>query len=237
MKSRIAIIASKDSNRFGMPASAVLQTYSDAVLKAGGLPFIVPVTEELVTVPAMVDGANGFLFIGGMDIDPALYGESPHAALGNVDAALDRFQLAAVNVALARRRPTLAICRGCQIVNVALGGTLFQDIPAQIGPTALKHTQDTLHTGDDHAVELTPGSRLHRLFGPAQRVNSRHHQSIKTPGRGLRITARAPDGVIEGAQHESLPLDLVQWHPELMLRKDDRMLPLFRHLIRSAGDG
>ena len=110
---------------------------------------------------------------------------------------------------------------------MALGGTLVQDIPSLIPESNLRHMQKTLSFDTDHEAEFTPGSRLFELFGPSIRINSRHHQCIELPGKGLKITAKAPDGVIEGAEHESLPIDLVQWHPELLMQKDDAMLPAF----------
>jgi putative glutamine amidotransferase len=133
---------------------------------------------------------------------------------------------------MASRKPVLAICRGIQLINVALGGSLFQDIPSQFSTPTLKHMQDTLSFDVDHPVSIAPGSRLFEMFGPEILVNSRHHQSIKAVGKDLIITARAPDGVIEAAQHQSLPMDLVQWHPELMLRKNDDMLRLFKSFIK-----
>ncbi len=128
--------------------------------------------------------------------------------------------MAVLQEVMTLQKPVLAICRGIQLINVALGGSLFQDIPSQFPAAALKHMQNTLSYGVDHPVIIEPGTRLFDLFGPRIMVNSRHHQSIKAVGTDLIITARAPDGVIEAAQHKTLPMDLVQWHPELMLRQN-----------------
>lgn len=132
--------------------------------------------------------------------------------------------------------PILGICRGAQVANVALGGSLVQDIPSQMPESDIVHMQNVFSYGTDHDVRFDPGSRLCRLFGESIRINSRHHQSIDAPGKGIRITAWAPDGVVEGAEHEFLPIDLVQWHPELLMQKSDGMLPLFNRFIRNCQD-
>jgi putative glutamine amidotransferase len=234
MKPVIAIVAHLDKNISGMDAHSVTTTYTEAVEKAGGIPYILPLTRRLDLMGEMTAMARGFLFTGGMDVVPDFYGETPIPEMGRSSRDLDRFQMAAFEMAAAAARPVIAICRGIQLVNVALGGTLYQDIPAQIPESRLRHMQENVHYGVDHSVDIAPGSRLHELFGDRVMVNSRHHQSIKTPGRGLIVTASAPDGVIEGAQHETLPIDLIQWHPEMMLRESDAMLPLFTAFVASC---
>ena len=232
MKPIIAVVAHTEINRFGIVANNISVTYTEAVEKAGGLAMILPFTQNQDVIPLVVEKADGFLFTGGMDVDPAFYGEKGIAGLGSANPDLDRFQMAVLHAVMACRKPVLAICRGIQLINVALGGSLFQDIPSQFSTPTLKHMQDVLSYDVDHPVIIEPGSRLFELFGPAIMVNSRHHQSIKAIGRDLIITAKAPDGVIEAAQHKTLPMDLVQWHPELMLRKNDDMLCLFESFIK-----
>ena len=232
MKPLIAVVAHTEINRFGILANNISATYTEAVEKAGGLAMILPFTQNQDVIPLLVDKADGFLFPGGGDVAPVFYGEKGIAGLGPADPDLDRFQMAVLHAVMACRKPVLAICRGIQLINVATGGSLFQDIPSQFSDTALKHTKDELSYDMDHPVTIEPGSRLFDLFGPWMMVNSRHHQSIKVLGKDLIITARAPDGVVEAAQHKTLPMDLVQWHPELMLRKNDDMLCLFESLIK-----
>jgi putative glutamine amidotransferase len=232
MKPLIAVVAHTEINRFGLPANTISAAYTEAVEKAGGLAMILPFTRHQDNITLSVEKADGFLFTGGVDVDPAFYGETGIPGLGSVNPELDRFQMAVCHAVIACKKPVLAICRGIQIINVALGGSLFQDIPSQFSTPVLKHMQDTLSFDVDHPVDIEPGSRLFDLFGPRIMVNSRHHQSVKAIGKGLTITARAPDGVIEAAQHQSLPMDLVQWHPELMLRKNDDMLCLFKFFIK-----
>jgi putative glutamine amidotransferase len=232
MKPLIAVVAHTEINRFGLMANSISTTYTEAVEKAGGLAVILSFTHNQDNIWLAVEKADGFLFTGGMDVDPAFYGEKGIAALGPSDTDLDRFQMVVLQAVMACKKPVLAICRGIQLINVALGGSLFQDIPSQFSTPTLKHMQDKLSFDVDHPVTIEPGSRLFDLFGPTIMVNSRHHQSIKAIGQDLIISARAPDGVIEAVQHKTLPMDMVQWHPELMLRKNDDMLGLFEAFIK-----
>ena len=231
MKPIIGVVSHIDLNRFGMPATSIPLTYTSSIEKAGGVPVILSFTKDNNILTAMANHVQGFLFPGGNDIDPVLYNEPPSALLRDVNKPLDQFQMAVLDLVLEKKKPVLAICRGIQIANVVLGGTLFQDIDSQFDTPVLKHMQDTISFDTDHAVDFEPGSRLHDMFGPNIMINSRHHQSIKKLGKDLIITARAPDGVIEAAQHKTLPLDLVQWHPELMMQKNDDMLPLFNSFV------
>jgi len=227
----IAIIAHTDENRFKMPAVNIPTSYVKAIEHAGGIPYILPIVEDLSLLAAMAAHANGFLFPGGFDLDPAYFNETPLPGLGRVDKDLDEFQLAAFGLAVKMEVPVLGICRGAQVINVALGGSLFQDIPSQFDTPVLDHTQKEIHLGTDHSVTIEPGSRLYELFGPKLEVNSRHHQSIKDLGKNLKPTAVSLDGVIEAAEHTDLPIDLIQWHPELMMLGSRIMAPLFKSFI------
>ncbi len=234
MKPLIAVIGHTELNRFGVPATSIGQVYASAIEKAGGMAIIIPFTEDHSILAALTDRVQGLLFPGGKDLDPSFYKDTPVPELGETDPELDRFQMALLDLAIRKKKPVLGICRGIQLVNVALGGSLFQDIPTRFTDSTLKHMQDTISFDTDHAVNIEPGSRLHNLFGPHIQINSRHHQSVKEPGHGLRITARAPDGVVEALEHTTLPIDLVQWHPELMLHKDNAMLPLFTSFVEKC---
>jgi len=235
MKPLIGIIANKDKNIFKMPTSAVPFTYTSSIEKAGGVPVVIPVTGNKDNLfEDMMQHVQGFLFPGGGDIDPSFFNESPRKELGDVDRILDDFQMDAVELAMSRKKPVLGICRGAQLLNVALGGTLVQDISTQFETPTLKHMQETITYDTNHEVRIETGSRLHDLFGSHIQINSIHHQSIKEPGKDLVITARASDGVVEAAQHKTLPVDLIQWHPELMMQKNNDMLPLFRAFVESC---
>jgi putative glutamine amidotransferase len=200
----------------GAERSGVNSAYVRAVLRAGGVPLILAPLIGVDHNDRLLDTLDGLVLTGGEDVDPAFYGADPHPALGSVDVVRDAFELALFRDAWARRIPTLAICRGIQLVNVALGGSLWQDIAAE-RPGALAHQQPDGRDARTHEVHITPGSRLAQALGTTQcQVNSFHHQSIRNLASGLVITARAPDGEIEGV--ESGPqapwLLAVQWHPE-----------------------
>lgn len=200
----------------GADRSMVNAAYVRAVLRAGGVPLILAPLIGVEHNDRILDALDGLVLTGGEDVDPAFYGHAPHPALESVDAVRDAFELALFRDAWARRLPVLAICRGIQLVNVALGGSLWQDIPAE-RPTALAHRQPDGRDARTHEVLITPGSRLAEALGATRcMVNSFHHQSIRDLAPGLVITARAPDDEIEGV--EAGPADpwllAVQWHPE-----------------------
>jgi putative glutamine amidotransferase len=187
--------------------------YEAAVRRAGATPK--PLSLDTPTVSAL-DGVDGLLLTGGDDVDPALYGETAHPTCDVSEPGRDAFELDLIRRALAADLPVLAICRGLQVLNVALGGTLIQDIPSEPGPL-LRHDAEGPPTALAHTVAVTPGSYLATLVGPddTRAVNSRHHQSIRALGRGLVVTGVSPDGVIEAAEVPAVRFCVgVQWHPE-----------------------
>ncbi len=232
MKPIIGIAANIDANRLGMAINSLPLTYPAAIDKAGGLPLVLPYCGDQALMRLMIERIDGLLLPGGIDLDPAWYNESPAAGLEEVNRDLDIFQLHLFDVCRRMKIPVFGICRGCQLINTALGGSLFQDIDAEWQVPALRHRGPDHDT--EHLVAIEPGSRLFRLFGGEVVVNSRHHQAIKKAGRDLRVTAIAPDGVIEAAEHCSLPIHLVQWHPERMLAGSDLMLPLFSEFVKQC---
>ena len=232
MKPIIGIGANIDPNRFGMAINYLPLTYVAAIEKAGGLPLVLPYSSDQTLLSQMVERVDGLLLPGGIDLDPAWYNEAPTPGLEDVDRDLDIFQLELFNSCLAGKKPVLGICRGCQLINTALGGSLFQDIERQWSTPPLRHRGPDHDT--EHPVDILPGSRLSALFGTEIMVNSRHHQSIKTVGRDLRVTAVSPDGVVEAAEHSRFFIHLVQWHPERMLACNDVMLPLFRQFVEEC---
>jgi len=232
MKTFIGVVANTDYDRFGMLTSNVAQAYTCGIEKAGGVPVIIPYSERPQDLAPLLDRMGGFLFPGGIDVDPGYYHEKPIPELCQVDGSLDRFQLGILQLVLESKKPILGICRGAQLVNVAMGGSLYQDIGSQCPPPLMGHMDPDKDL--EHSVDIEPGSLLYRLFGPCLEVNSRHHQAIKVPARDFFITARATDGIVEAVQHRCLPIDLVQWHPERMLLKHDAILPLFNHFIKNA---
>jgi putative glutamine amidotransferase len=218
-----------------------LNYYFEAVRCAGGVPEHVSLglsDEELRNQAA---GLDGFVLPGSpADVDPARYAEPRHPKTKTLDADRDRTDSAILEHALARHKPVLAICYGCQILNVHQGGTLVQDIPAEKPGTEAHGKTDlaaNATTKDlEHSATLVDGSHLQKLAGATNvRINSSHHQSIDRPGENLRVTARGTDGIIEGVELQS-PEDWVvgvQWHPERM-PEDAFAQKLFADLVRAA---
>lgn len=208
--------------------------YYRAVAAAGGMPVLLPpLRGALQDLIGMLDG---LLFSGGVDPDPWLFGEEPCSGLGTITPERDRFELDLVRLAMARGLPILGVCRGMQILNVALGGTLWQDL-GQRGLETLKHNQDAPRWYATHAVEVRPGTLLSGILGTtALRVNSFHHQAVRDPAPDLTVSAVAPDGVIEALEAPRAGFVLgVQWHPEAMWEMRDSVQgALFTAFIQAA---
>lgn len=202
-----------EARRAGVNAS-----YVSAVAGAGGIPLILSQLIGEARVARALEGCDGLLLTGGEDVDPAYYGEEPSRALGAVDRERDEFELALFHAARAARLPVLGICRGIQLVNVALGGTLYQDLPSE-RPGSLDHDPDAPRHTRTHHVRLASGSRAARALGVDRLVpNSFHHQAIKDLAPALVATGWSDDGVIEAVEGGSADpwLLAVQWHPEEM---------------------
>ena len=192
-------------------------TYTDGVLRAGGIPVILPpvANEDVAT---LVDRLDGIVFTGGGDMDPGRYGEETHPEVRKVNAVRDGFELLLVHEAKERRLPVLAICRGLQVVNVALGGTLIQDIPSVIGSIDHGVRGDAVYEAHQ-PITIEANSKISKAVRTTElMVNSIHHQAVKDLAPGFRAVAWAGDGVIEGIQYEDdeWPLLAVQWHPEFL---------------------
>jgi putative glutamine amidotransferase len=209
--------------------------YSQAILHAGGAPLIVPSAQNGKSLETILGSVQGLILSGGPDIHPRRYGEEPLAELGEIDEALDQMELMAAHLALERNLPVLGICRGIQVLNVALGGTLYQDISSQVADS-ICHTPKTDKAVNTHTVRIEAGSRLRRILGkPEIWVNGKHHQALKEPAPGLVVSARARDGVIEAVEHPGKRHVIgVQWHPEGTWRDDAYSQKLFRSLVRAA---
>jgi len=222
--------------RVPLPLYATPRAYVDAILRAGGLPLILPPVLGVSEATAVLAYLGGLLLSGGGDIEPGLYGQSGDAQAEDVDPDRDQAELALARGALRCGLPVLAICRGLQVLNVALGGTLYQDIPTQI-PHAVPHRPAGEAQVPAHPVRIEAGSRLSTVLGRTEvTVNSYHHQGAREVAEGLGVTAVAPDGVVEGLEHLSHPFCVaVEWHPELTLDGPDGMACLFDAFVDQAG--
>jgi putative glutamine amidotransferase len=192
--------------------------YVTALENAGLIPLIVPPLSNNRAPGAILDSVSGLVLTGGEDVDPARYGEKRHEKVRSVNAARDATEAALILEAKARGKPVLAICRGIQMLNVALGGTLVQDIPSQVG-REIAHDEDSPRDARSHEISIEPGSLIASAVGSEHvTVNSFHHQSVKRVAEGMRVTARSPDGVIEGLEStdDDWWVMAVQWHPEEM---------------------
>ena len=192
-----------------MEAALVPADYVRAVERAGAVPLLVPPGADAEATLAVVDG---LIFSGGSDLDPELYGDEAHPETNGIVRERDDFELALMQAALARDVPVLAICRGSQVLNVALGGGIEQHVPDRVGTDVHKETPGVFA---EHDVEVLPGTRLGSILGDRHDVKSHHHQGFGGLGEGLREAARAPDGTIEALEDPARRFTLgVLWHPE-----------------------
>lgn len=217
----------------------LMPSYTEAVLQAGGLPVLIPLGLDEETLFALLERVDGLLLPGGGDIGPGHYGgNDADPTVRDIDEERDRSEFMLVRYALRQQKPLLAICRGHQVFNVALGGTLWEDVHSAM-PDAIIHDYFYKHNRQylAHEVEIVPGSLLaHILQAGHLPVNSLHHQGIRELAPGLQAVATAPDGLIEAIEVSDHPFALgVQWHPENLIHVAPRMVALFRHFVTAAG--
>jgi putative glutamine amidotransferase len=230
----IGITIGYDDRRSGI--HELRHEYVGSVEETGALPFVlVPGKPE--DAPSLLDRLDGLLLSGGSDVDPALYGRPPHPKLGKVIRERDDFELALCREALQRDVPILAICRGQQVLNVATGGTLVQDLPSELG--SMDHDPRRQRWQVAHDVRIVPGTRLSEILGRDKvSVNSFHHQAVENLGAGLIVSARSEkDDVVEGIEMPGRHFVVaVQWHPESFLGRPDGFRSLFEALRAATLD-
>jgi putative glutamine amidotransferase len=218
------------------------QRYVNVLRESGGIPWLIPlIPDDTATLREIFARLDGIFLTGGVDVDPAQYGEEKQTFCGTTDPPRDAVELTLLRWAMAANKPVLAVCRGIQALNVACGGTLYQDVTQQV-PTAIKHdyfpTKDNPNCRGDlaHPITVRLDTRLGRILGAENvPVNSMHHQAIKRLGQGLVASAFAPDGVIEGVEGvDGRFLVAVQWHPEELADRDPGMRRLFTSFLEAA---
>ncbi|MDO5378885.1 MAG: gamma-glutamyl-gamma-aminobutyrate hydrolase family protein [Clostridia bacterium] len=224
------------SHNIGDRQLFIRENYMQSVLRAGGLPMLLPQVADKETAQALLDNLDGLLLAGGGDVEPARYGESAIPACGEPDAQRDDFELTIIPLALERHMPIFGICRGIQVLCVAMGGTLYQDIQTQCGVERAKHEQPAPYNAPVHTVYFEPDGFFSGVIGAkSMPANSMHHQSIKDPGAQLVVEGRTQDGIIEavrGAQSDDV--FAVQFHPEYLSEESAYAAKLFECLVSKA---
>ena len=222
------------------PSWVMSQRYVQALTSAGAIPWLIPLVDD-ETLRGLYESLDGVFLPGGADIDPVSYGQNPHPLCDGTDRERDRVELALAKWAIEEGKPVLGVCRGMQLMNLAVGGTLYQDIAEQM-PGSIKHDYFPFaepHFARDylaHEVVVAPGCRLAGIFGAGPlRVNSMHHQGVRELGKGLVATATSPDGLIEGLESDNgRYVVAVQWHPEALTDTHSAARALFREFIEAA---
>jgi putative glutamine amidotransferase len=235
----VIVTATTESLR-GRARVRVNEAYTNALTSVGLIPLVLPPVDAAMAVAAL-DGVAGLVLTGGEDVGAEHFGQTPHPAMGTPHPARDDYELALARSAREHRLPTLAICRGAQVMNVALGGTLLQDIPSLL-PTATNHDLSTRRTERVHEAAIERGTTLAKVVGDTTiAVNSSHHQAVDEVAPLLRVSATSPDGVIEAIEPatDDWWMIAVQWHPEELTATpepwDRRLFSAFAEAVR-AGD-
>ncbi len=222
---------------FGDKGAELAEGYFRSIEMAGGIPVVIPITENHIELAALLDRIDGLVLSGGADINPLYLGEDPIPQLGSINPRRDRMEILLTRLAYDRQLPILGICRGIQVLTAVLGGKLYQDIQSQSESSfPIKHSQDLARGVASHFVDAVPGSIVQTLLGDRFAVNSFHHQAVSKCGPLLRPTAYSADGIIEAVEStEYKSVVGVQWHPECFILEDDRcMHPLFRWFVEEC---
>jgi putative glutamine amidotransferase len=235
MKPLIGISTNQSKNIHGHPTVLLMQSYIDAILQAGGVPVLIPSMIHEDGWDVLYSRLEGILFSGGGDISLEHFSGEPHPRIDDIDLQRDSVELKMIQAAAEDGKPFLGICRGCQVMNVALGGTLYTHIPDQL-PNALDHSYPgNMRTVLVHEVKIEEGMRIAEVMGePILQVNSLHHQGLKDIAPSLRVAGISPDGLVEAVELPDHPFALaVQWHPE-WLTDQEPTRNLFRKFVEAA---
>lgn len=221
---------------YTLERNIIARDYARAIEYAGGTPFLVPHVGDMECIDQYLGVLDGLILSGGGDIDPLLFGQEPHQNIGSVDRVRDEMELQLTQKALAQDLPILAICRGLQMLNVAAGGTIYQDIAAEMPQPTLCHSQNGAGWYASHTIDILSDSRLLQIFdSPTVRVNSFHHQAVRDVGEGFMITAKAKDNVIEAIEGPTHRFTIgVQYHPEMMWEHHPEVLNLFTTFLKAC---
>jgi putative glutamine amidotransferase len=218
----------------GQERNFVTNEFVDAVVEAGGVPILIPIMNKEEDLLKIMDVIDGIILSGGFDVNPIYYGEEPSRHVGFTYTPRDLCELFIVKAAIEKDMPILGISRGQQVMTVAFGGKLYQDI-SELSDSYINHMQRASINDIGHYVDIKPSTRLHKIFDTDRLlVNSFHHQAAKAVPPNFIISAESSDGIVEAIEHKTKPIMAVQWHPEIMIRKHPIMLRIFQEFIKSC---
>ncbi len=232
MKSLIGLSSDWIENRYDAPAMSIPSVFLNGVLKAGGFPVVLSPIMKSQGIDHIFESLSGLIIIGGPDLNSSLWNQHPHPMVGAMKTERQEFDLYLTKTALDNNIPILGICLGIQVINIALGGTLHQDIPTIFKDSKVRHRKKTGSPLVSHTAHIDRDSLLYTIMGKEEvEINSSHHQSVADPAPGLRASARAPDGVIEAVESTNEKHIVgVQWHPEYLTDREEH-LNLFRWVV------
>lgn len=237
MRPIIGITIFEEYSEKGKKYSSVNSSYAEAILSAGGLPILIPMSNGN-SAREYANICDGILFSGGEDVSPFFYDENPIKQLGKIDTRRDIWEKHLYEEAIKKQIPILGICRGCQAINVFRNGTLYQDIDTQLDGVLGHHPTGIIGDEKYHSIVIKEGTVLHDIFKKEKiMTNSFHHQAVKKIGNGLIVTALSSEGVIEAYESENMNEQFIlgiQWHPEAMVRRYEEFLGIFKKLIETA---
>jgi len=235
IKPLIGLTTTRMPNPSGRPAFGLNQPYVDAITNAGGIPILLSLDLSNDDVDMLLPRLDGVLLTGGYDIDPRQYGNQPHPMVEGIDADRDRVEVHMTHRMIQMQKPFFGICRGCQVINVAMGGSLYEHLPEQLAGEISHDRHDKPRNYLAHTVNVEPDSQLMKIMTNHQnQVNSLHHQGVRRLAQELWGTALAPDGLVEAFELPGHPFGLaVQWHPE-ELKEHAGMRKLFRVFVQSC---
>lgn len=234
-KPLIGLTTSRMQNLAKLPIFGTNIPYAKSIADAGGIPFLIPLSLSDDDLDLLLSRVDGILLTGGYDVDPRRYGNQLHPKVEGVDADRDRVEIHLVQALIQLGKPFFGICRGFQIINIALGGSLYEDLPEQFSSEIIHDNHDHPRNYLAHTVDVRSGSRLSEFLGIGDKdVNSLHHQGVNRLGRGLQLSAMAPDRLVEAFELVDYPFGLaVQWHPE-ELQEHFSMRNLFKAFVQSS---
>ncbi len=237
MKSKPLIGITSAMEKGDNPFSYVLgRNYVKGIAKAGGNPVILPCFGEEDNIQDIAETLDGLLLSGGVDIDPLLFGEEPHPKVGRIDPVRDLYEKTLIDLIIERKKPILGICRGCQELNLFMGGSIFQDLDSQRDGELIKHIQNAPRWHPTHSISVENGFLLTKIYPDLKgKVNSFHHQAIKDPAPDFKISCFSPDGVVEAIEYQKDQFIIgVQWHPEHLWEGDPASLELFKIFVEET---